>query len=159
MFNAWSTLVTVLEKVLPEASTPQVHIQVAMLDSDWRDFSAINETWARQADTVRQQILDFAAKPYMQRKGYSVKVGRYAHMPCIHGLLLNERYVFLGNCSWEHGVMYAGTKWYEFFSGDDPYGRSRILLFKGWFDYCFDGPGSLRPSTVPPKKRSSGGRR
>jgi uncharacterized protein DUF4062 len=143
MFNAWSTLVTVLEKVLPEASTQRVHIQVAMLDSRWKDFSSINETWARQADAVRQQILDFATKPYMREKGYTVEVGLYAHMPCVHGLLLNERYVFLGNCSWEHDVMYAGTKWYEFFTGEDPYGRSRILLFKGWFDYCFDGRGSV----------------
>jgi hypothetical protein len=154
MFNAWSTLVAILEKVLPQSSARQVHIQVAMLSSGWQDFSSINETWARQSDAVRRQILDFATRPYMVQKGYTVEVGLYAHMPCMHGLLLNERYAFLGNCSWEHGVMYAGTKWYEFFSGDDPagdlYGRSRILLFKGWFDYCFEGPGRVASSAGEP---------
>jgi hypothetical protein len=170
MFNAWSTLVTILERTLPEAATAHVHVQVAMLDDKWKAFPAINETWARQAGAVRQQILDFRKKPYMRKKGYTVEVGLYAHMPCIHGLLLNERYVFLGNCSWEHGTMFAGTKWYEFFSGDDPYGRSRISLFKGWFDYCFDGPGSVagkrargapsprtprRKAGPPPRRRGS----
>jgi hypothetical protein len=74
----------------------------------------------------------------MSEKGYTVEVRRYAHMPCVHGLLLNERYVIMDNCSWENGVMYAGTKWYELFDATDIYGRSRISLFKGWFDYCFD---------------------
>jgi hypothetical protein len=143
MFNAWNTLVTILEKTLSEASTPRVAVQIAMLDSKWKQFSSVNATWANQAEAVRQQIEDFANKPYMQLKGYTVQVRLYAHMPCVHGCLLNERSLFLGNCSWEHGIMYGGTKWYEFFNAEDPFGRSRISLFKGWFDYCFEGPGNV----------------
>jgi hypothetical protein len=139
MFNAWNTLSTELEKVLPDSTASKVHIQIAMLDSDWQDFPSINPVWAGQADTVCRQIESFQDRPFMQEKGYTVEVRRYAHMPCVHGLLINEQYVIMGNCSWENGVMYAGTKWYELFDAADIYGRSRISLFKGWFDYCFDG--------------------
>ncbi len=144
MFNAWNTLSTELEKVLPESCASKVYVQIAMLDSNWKDFPSINPVWAGQADTVCRQIETFQDRPFMQKKGYTVEVRRYNHMPCVHGLLINEQYVIMGNCSWEHGVMYAGTKWYELFDAADIYGRSRISLFKGWFDYCFDGNSPVR---------------
>jgi hypothetical protein len=138
MFNAWNVLSIALERVLPESLASKVYIQVAMLDSAWEDFQSINPRWASQADTVCRQIEDFQQKPFVRDKGYTIEVQRYAHMPCVHGLLVNEQYLIMGNCSWENGVMEAGTRPYEFFDSNDAYGRSRISLFKGWFDYCFE---------------------
>jgi hypothetical protein len=140
MFNAWTVLSDKLEKVLPESPASEVVIQIAMLHGKWKDFRSINQVWAEQADTVCRNIEAFQGRSFMKQKNYKVEVKRYAHMPCIHGLLINEQYLFMGNCSWENGIMYAGTKWYEFFDSGSPYGQSRISLFKGWFDRCFGPP-------------------
>jgi hypothetical protein len=139
MFNAWNVLSDKLEKVLPGSTASKVFVQIAMLDSKWKGFRSINPVWAKQAETIYRNIKSFQGRDFMNRKDYTIQVRRYAHMPCVHGVLINEQYLFMGNCSWENGIMYAGTKWYEFFDTGDPYGQSRISLFRGWFNYCFLG--------------------
>jgi hypothetical protein len=49
MFNAWNTLSTELEKVLPESNASKVHIQIAMLDSGWKDFPSIKPCMGRSS--------------------------------------------------------------------------------------------------------------
>jgi hypothetical protein len=138
MFNAWGPLLAILDN-LRTSDTSNVSLSVAMLDAQWLRNNRIRRTWTpEQADNFAQQISAYVeSHSGLASNGWKVTVRRYTHMPCLHGVLLNDRYLLSGLCRWEGGEMFAGDRSFDLTSVDEDRGRDRVDVFRGWFDYCF----------------------
>ena len=138
MFNAWNTLLSVLDN-LRTTDTNNISLSVAMLAPDWLRDNRIRDSWTpAQAASLAQQISTYVNNHAdLVGKGWNVTVRHYAHMPCLHGALLNNKYLLWGLCRWDKREMYAGDRSYELCSASEDGGRDRIQVFLGWFEYCF----------------------
>lgn len=138
MFNAWNTLLSVLDN-LRTTDTNNVSLRVAMLDPDWLRHNVVRKSWTPdQANGLAQQIASYLTQhPHLKDRGWSVAVRHYAHMPCLHGTLLNDKYLFWGLCRWQKQEMYAGDRSYDLSFSSEDRGRDRVDVFRGWFDHCY----------------------
>jgi hypothetical protein len=149
MFNAWGPLLSVLDN-LRTIDANNVSLLITMLSSDWLRTNRIRSTWTpEQADNCAQQISSYVENHQeLATRQWSVEVRRYAHMPCLHGVLLNDKYLFWGVCRWEQGQMYAGDRSYNLCSIDEEEGLDRVETFRGWFNYCFVQSINPVPATI-----------
>ena len=138
MFNAWGPLLAILDN-LRTGGASNVSLSVAMLGSQWLRTNRIRSTWTpEQADNFAQQISAYVESHQgLASNGWEIAVRRYAHMPCLHGVLLNDRYLLSGLSRWEGGEMFAGDRSFDLPSVEEDRGRDRGAIFRGWFDYCF----------------------
>jgi hypothetical protein len=138
MFNAWGPLLSVLDN-LRTSDAAKVSLSVAMLSAGWLGQRQIRKTWTPgQADNLAEQIGSYVqSHAELAERAWKVEVRRYEHMPCLHGVLLNDKYLFWGLCRWQDGEMYAGDRSFDLVSVDEDRGSDRVDVFRGWFDYCF----------------------
>lgn len=140
MFNAWGPLLAILDN-LRTSDTTNVSLSVAMLNGEWLRNNRIRETWTpEQANNFAEQISAYVVRSHTElvSNGWEVTVHRYSHMPCLHGVLLNDKYLLSGLCRWEAREMFAGDRSFDLVSVDEDRGRERVDVFRGWFEYCFN---------------------
>jgi hypothetical protein len=149
MYNVWANnLEDVLKQLESEIGNRNVTFKVAMSDGKWLDANKINSRWtSQQAQEYEDRILE-----YGERRGWVFEVSRYAHMPMLHGGLINNKYLFLGISRWEEAVpkdqskprpkdqLKAGDRLYELYRLEDGEEASdKIKVFRDWFNFSF-GP-------------------
>lgn len=143
MFNVWNTMESVFDWLAEEVHARQVRFDVAMLDSSWLDENKINASWTGASANINADKIELYTKGEPERlKGleWIFEVHRYAHMPMLHGGLINGKYLFVGVCRWEGRTLKAGDRPFEIHSfkdGDEA--LDKIKVFENWFNLCF-GP-------------------
>jgi hypothetical protein len=138
MYNVWNTMEQVFDWLAESESAKDVRFRVAMLQSGWLDANSINHDWTgASANQTAQKILSYP-QHHSRAINWKFEIERYAHMPAVHGGLINRKYLFLGVCRWEEGTLKAGDRSYEVYSfrdGDES--QEKIEVFERWFDFCF----------------------
>ena len=143
MFNVWNTMEAVFDWLAEEVRASRVRFEVAMLDSNWLDQNRINPAWTgASAEIIAEKIRLYTqgSPEKLQGLDWVFEVHRYAHMPAIHGGLINGKYLFMGICRWEGRTLKAGDRPYDVYTfkdGDDA--LDKIKVFDNWFNLCF-GP-------------------
>jgi len=152
MFNAWNSLEDALEQMIG-TGIREVEVHVAMSGSAWLDKSRIRDTWTGRSADVNCEKIEVSAQ-----RGWKVKVSRYNFMPCLHGCLINERYLLLGIARWEDQGMKAGDRMFEYLVGvDDHVALEKIDVFKSWFERCSgEADFIMTPHGVPENQPTSG---
>jgi len=151
MYNVWNTMEPVFDWLAKEIHARQVRFEVAMLDSAWLDQYRINQSWTGPSATINAEKIQLYTQgdpDKLQGLEWVFEVHRYAHMPVLHGGLVNGKYLFMGICRWEGRTLKAGDRpfdIYTFKDGDDA--LDKIKVFENWFNLCF-GP---KPDWYPPK--------
>lgn len=139
MYNAWNSLVSVITQVAKHQPR-KVTVEIAMLESAWLDENHINPAWTgSSADDMERRIRqEFRTHtPDIPNLDWKISINRYAHMPILHGGLINDKYLFLGISQWDGKCLKAGLKPYElhkYIDGD--YEADKIEIFKNWFAFC-----------------------
>lgn len=151
MYNAWDPIEAVLDELWSQG-IQKVRLEVAMSDSNWLHRNRIRALWTpSSADNHQSRIQNY----FGQRLGrsWTCEVKRYAHMPCVHGCLINNRVAFVGMARWERLGMKAGDRLFEFLdeTGTD-IERTKIATFRSWFQVCFS-EGAQRTES----RKSTGG--
>jgi hypothetical protein len=158
MFNVWNTMEAVFDKLADEVRAKQVRFEVAMLDGTWLDQNRINSSWTgASADINAEKIRLYTQGDPLKLQGldWVFEVHRYAHMPALHGGLINGKYLLMGLCRWEGRMLKAGDRPYDIFTfkdGDDS--LDKIKVFENWFNLCF-GPKPDWYSHLPDTERGS----
>ena len=143
MFNVWNTMEAVFDWLAEDVRASRVRFEVAMLDCTWLDQNQINPAWTgKSAEIIAEKIRLYTQGNPEKIHGldWVFEVHRYAHMPAIHGGLINGKYLFMGICRWEGRTLKAGDRPYDVYTfkdGDDA--LDRIKVFDNWFNLCF-GP-------------------
>lgn len=150
MGQAWSgalePVVNWLKEKLPDDVVASV--EVVMFDPEWKDASKVNPRWAADSRGVQERI------QAESDDRVNISFYHYAHMPAIHGLLISDKYLFLGLCRWENHdgrlEQRAGDRMYEYYDSFGTIGNDRIWLFNSWLDYCKSTPTLRSPSRRTP---------
>lgn len=143
MFNVWNTMESVFDWLAQNLHAPQVRFEVAMLDSSWLDQHKINASWTGASADINADKIQLYTKgdpEKLQGLDWVFEVHRYAHMPMLHGGLINGKYLLMGVCRWEGRTLKAGDRPFEIYSfkdGDEA--LDKIKVFENWFNLCF-GP-------------------
>ena len=139
MFNVWNTMESVFDWLATSERVPDVRFQVAMLEGAWLDAHHINDAWTGEiAQGIAKRINKYP-EHHIGAHNWKFEVQRYAHMPAVHGGLINGKYLFLGICQWEEGTLKAGDRLYELYTfrdGEDS--TDKIEVFRNWFHFCFN---------------------
>lgn len=139
MLNAGSTLIFGFNDLVIEGVVRELHMNLAMLDGSWVDTYQINKAWnSKRVDTSRNNLQQFFATKQAAGLNWHCAIRHYAHMPGIHGALINGKYLFLGMAQWLDGDMHAGERQYSFYTDQSADDREKIRVFEGWFDVCFN---------------------
>lgn len=143
MGNAWTSLTYVLNE-LREEGVKNLLLKVTMLDSVWLNTNRVNKGWTpERAIATEGNISVYFGSNAAKTLEWRLALSHYAHMPCIHGGLINNKYLFLGTCQWNPSSLEAGEWCLE--AGERPYylytfkevdDEEKIKVFKGWFEYC-----------------------
>jgi len=161
MANVWITnLEGIFDWLAKEVQVQKVTFDVAMLDKAWLNQNIINRGWTGQsADDNAGKILGYfkddpTRVPELRQCTWAFEVRRYAHMPMLHGGLVNGRYLFLGISRWEGETVKAGDRLYELYRlNDGDEARDKIEVFQGWFSFCFKEP---KPNWYPTRTSTNG---
>lgn len=129
----------IIEKNLERSNPYKLAIKICMLDPDWDALENINDSWTTH--TYERRIQKAYSRIVRQGMGdrIQLELNLYRHMPNWHGVLLNERFLYLSECTWSGGKrnrkLVGGENEYEIF---DIYGSERdrkmIAKFSGWFE-------------------------
>jgi hypothetical protein len=143
MFNVWNTMESMFDWLAEDIRARQVRFEVAMLDSSWLDQHKINASWTGASADINADKIQLYTKgdpEKLQGLDWVFEVHRYAHMPTLHGGLINGKYLLMGVCRWEGRTLKAGDRPFEIYSfkdGDEA--LDKIKVFENWFNLCF-GP-------------------
>ena len=149
MANVWITnLEGVMDWLARDVGAKKVKFEVAMSDSAWLDTNKIRKAWdGASADANAQRIIEYLTEdapqriPKLEELDWTFEVRRYAHMPTLHGGLINDKYLFLGISRWDAKQMHAGDRLFRLYKEEDGQGsRDKIKVFQGWFDFSFADP-------------------
>ena len=141
MHHAWTFLKNILPGIVADKRRVSIKIELCMLDSGWDKLEGLNASWKGRTVTNYEAICLF--KKQVENKQtdnkWSIDVYLYRHMPHWHGLLIDNKYLFLSTCSWKDGVLLGGENPYELYERDDKLGGSKkISQFNSWFKYIRD---------------------
>lgn len=137
LHKSWPLISSLVEdNHLGKWSSPNLTIEMAVVSQAWliEQEGLIHADWKDRLEIFENSILRFKDKA---RGQVVIKVHRFHHIPYIHGVLINDKHLFLGNCSWDrHNKFTAGANAYEEYSGDTHEGDRNIEQFTRWFNYC-----------------------
>lgn len=141
LFNVWGVMEHVFDWLATEVRPTKLRFEVAMLAHDWLDQNRINSSWTgASADVIAQKIDLYKQLHHDKLLGldWEFQIQRYAHMPILHGGLINDRYLFIGLSRWEESTLKAGDRMFELYTfRDGEEALDRIAVFSGWFRFCF----------------------
>lgn len=141
LFNVWSVMEPLLDTVAVELRPEKLRFDVAMLERHWLNGNKINPEWTgSSAELIAARIRSYERRHNEKHDSeWKFEIHRYAHMPMIHGGLINGKYLFVGISRWEDGALKAGDRLFELYTfrdGDDA--LDRIRVFRDWFNFSFD---------------------
>lgn len=140
LFNVWGVLEPILDIVAKEMRAERLRFDVAMLDRYWLNSNRINPEWTGlSADLIAARLSSYEKRQNDRGFAWKFDVRRYAHMPMIHGGLINGKYLFIGISRWEDGILKAGDRLFDLYTfrdGDEA--LDRIRVFSDWFRFAFD---------------------
>lgn len=139
MYNAWNTMETVFNS-LKKGGIKNIHFEVAMLTPEWLELNKIRKGWTPDSaknNSMRIKIFFDASQAHINELNWTESIHFYAHMPCLHGILINESVLICEDSRWENDEMKAGDHPMRLYQKDDAFGGDdKIKVFVGWFNYC-----------------------
>lgn len=133
-----------------ESSVKKISLNICMLDPKWERLSEINETWPQKsisAITVLTSL--YKSIEGNQHPEVKLTVHLYRHMPNWHGFMVDNRYLYLSECSWKGERLLGGENEYELVDRqENDASKKKIYKFLGWFNYCSQIPLLLSESQI-----------
>ncbi len=93
-----------------------------------------------QFDTIESTVRSINRVPELTDNDSSLQLYFYDYMPNMLGFLVNDNYLFLTYCHWEHVrnelvLRAGGTDYFVYNKSDDFGGSECIKRFSGWLEY------------------------
>lgn len=139
----WNYIKNLMEEYLSQDKNVEFNITISMLDPDSYDkLEFIDENFKRKffihAKATENDIELFKKNYEMQSKTSKCNVilQKYTFMPSFYGILLDNKFLFLGNTYWGKEMIRSAGQSYNLYVEDDDFsGSERIKIFNSWFNY------------------------
>lgn len=137
LHKSFPLVASLIEDVyLDKQHSQNLRLDLAVIRKEWiiEKGTLMHQDWKDRLETFEVQFNKFQKKAANQ---VSISLYRFHHLPYLHGMLINNRHLFLGHCSWDgHDKLTVGANAYQEFNGDVLEGNRMIEQFNGWFKYC-----------------------
>ncbi|NRD20206.1 hypothetical protein HNV08_09100 [Winogradskyella eckloniae] len=139
----WSYIKNLMEEYLLQDKNVEFNISLSMLDTDAYDsLEFIDESFKQkfliQAQATENDI-ELFKKNYEKQNRTSkcnITLHKYTFMPSFYGILLDDKFLFLGNTYWGKDMIRSAGQSYNLYVEDDDFsGSERIKIFNSWLNY------------------------
>jgi Domain of unknown function (DUF4062) len=140
---SWDFLRDEIEALLSDAPEhKKMSVELLMVDPDHLAAVGLRD-WQEKAQHVLEGVRTFVKESLLIAAGrLELVVYNYRNIPHWHGMLINNRYLFLGRSRWSVQAdrrmckLSIGEELYRVFASNDGFGGAdRIASYNGWFDY------------------------
>jgi hypothetical protein len=148
MLNVFGIVKLVFEDLRENVGVKDLRWKVRMLDGNWLSNNIINSAWTKERGhtSMVNMVVYFEGLVAKGLTSVKCEISHYDHMPCIHGGLINGKYLFLGISQWRDGNLHAGESRYYLYTFKDADDLEKIEFFRNWFEYCNKDPKVCVPS-------------
>ena len=103
-----------------------------------RSMMPLGDTTADMTEAQRREILSFVDehKDQLTSVGSSINLINYNHMPNYHGILIDDKILFLSNCRWQKNSLIVPHEPFTRYDMTTDQGRYMIKLYKSWVSKC-----------------------
>ncbi|NET00914.1 MAG: hypothetical protein F6K62_09045 [Sphaerospermopsis sp. SIO1G2] len=130
----WLFLSQYLKKAISEELDVSIDIEIIMLSPDWSEFDKVNPFWKTETKSKIESIQDFINQHSGNK--INIKLFTYKQMPYYTGLLINNKYLFLGLCEWDKDKYGVLDNVYTLYLRDsDPEDQKFINQYDSWFSF------------------------
>ncbi|HLG59222.1 MAG TPA: hypothetical protein VI485_28025 [Vicinamibacterales bacterium] len=134
--DAWPHLVTILEPAVQQQSASAFTVRMVQVEPSYlRAVAGCCSELPQYAEAnwARIELFERDYKRGLDSIGARIVKGRYQYMPNFHGVLINNRTLFLSAVSWDGPRMRIAEEPYERFDASTASGEHKIRLFQAWF--------------------------
>ncbi len=139
----WNYIKNLMEEYLIQDKNVEFNITLAMLDTksyDKLEFIDENfkQKFLKQAEATKSDVQLFKSIYENKKKTCkcNVELIEYTFMPSFYGILLDNKFLFLGNTYWGKDMIRSAGQSYNLYVEDDDFsGSERIKIFNSWFEY------------------------
>ncbi len=140
MSYGWGFLKEKSEYIKSRQPDVSIDIEMAMLAKEWSE-AANFELQFQQADLEEQYniINRYAEKNNKKSNGKrEFSLYTYKHMPYVTGLMIDDKFLFLGLCQWwnENKYQVGSNRYILYTKGKGEEHERQIEQYQGWFSYC-----------------------
>lgn len=133
--TGWTTVSQILPKIMEIWKSARIELQIQVVDATGPLRDAYPLHWAGEIGQTLRECEELVKN----NDRLDIRVTRCRYLPPIHGLLIDEHYLVIGNFGWtrpESGsIKLIGTDApHHLYRHDDPAASQLFELFEGWFD-------------------------
>lgn len=143
MSHAWPFLKQSILPLLQSQRNLKVTLEIAMLDPQWQGIDSFNATWRDKASLFEK---DFAAfkddhSKLIRQEKWSLTVSYYRHLPNWHGILIDDRFLYLSSCIWTPSGLTGAENPYEIIDSQRSASEQmRVCQYLSWFKTATPAP-------------------
>jgi hypothetical protein len=132
--SGYSTMKDVLPRLLDAAKSDRIRAEVSVVARTTAVRDHLPPNWEFESATVVKDLYALCAR----RRNVDAEIREYDHLPCIHGVLINESHLFIGFAGWrsklEGKEFSAGNRPHRYFFKTDPGAKHYFFLFNDWYN-------------------------
>lgn len=119
--------------------------RVALLNPQKSPARLISSSWPDEINAAVKTLDAYKNRQDLKQRNVTFDYNFYESLPCLHGFLVDGRYLYLGYYRWvntsdPNATKLAGAEMpYTFYDGWNEPDASYVELFKEWFKYAWEG--------------------
>jgi len=120
------------------SSGKRFELRLSMLDNNSDAWETLDDRWNNYLKIFNLEIDDIVKNVMnIENSNVYIELNKYSYMPNWHGVLINDRYLFLSTCNWtDNGVLAVGESPYNLHQKNiSDRHDDTILQFKRWLEF------------------------
>jgi len=153
-----STAISLIEMALDRIQ--DVNSRIVMMDPVRSQAPRLGPTWPQEIRLSMERINGWKTLPNLRERHVSFDYRTYTSMPCLQGVLIGNRFLYLGYYQWAAGtatdapILAGVANPFYFYDGANPEDKHYLDLFESWFEYYWkqnevEGAAAAQPVRVP----------
>jgi hypothetical protein len=145
MTFSWEFITQRIPQLLRKYPSAEVNLEILVVNPKFLKklpISKDNIPWKKRCQLHLREIQRLQADPIRHQNRLRIQIKKYNNLPCWHGILMNNRHLFLGRVNWKFErdlpELTVGQNPYRHYGSGNPKANDRIQLFLNWFRYYND---------------------
>jgi hypothetical protein len=145
MVNSWRFIRERIPQFLEKNPSLTIELKLMWVDPEFLDSIQMSKSGEVKWSEMSRRRFEDATKflstlPNEYRERVKLQARLYKNLPHWHGILFNEKYLYLGRVNWsfpddQRPQLNCGRNKYRYFDINSNMGRERIDLFNNWYRY------------------------
>ena len=130
-----TTVSSILPSIVKNSQAKKLEISMGVIDPDTPYREWLPSRWPAEVRTSIKRLAD-----EFESERISVDIFYFRVLPVTHGLLINDKHLFLGFFGWTESnnrPLLAGAQLpHRYYNASEPDSKYQFDLFRSWFEHC-----------------------